>query len=142
MQWSVSISIDSVHIAAKTGFIACQLENHPLTTLASCSVEKSLSILGLTVDNSVQLDFSEQVAEHIAIFVIDGVEKSVDLLPLSSKPFLNESIMVRASQLLAVLEQDLKTGLLVGVAGEKESAEVTVVTRTGDLWLSFRVIVR
>ena len=74
--------------------------------------------------------------------MIDSVEKSVDLLLLPSKPFLNESSMVRAGQLLAVLEQDLKTGLLVGVAREKESAEVSVVTHAGDLWLSLRVIVR
>ena len=50
--------------------------------------------------------------------------------------------MVRAGQLLAVLEQDLEASLLVGVASEKESAEVSVVTRAGDLWLSLRVIVR
>ena len=50
--------------------------------------------------------------------------------------------MVRAGQLLAVLEQDLEARLLVGVASEKESAKVSVVTRAGDLWLSLRVIVR
>ena len=50
--------------------------------------------------------------------------------------------MVRAGQLLAVLEQDLEASLLVGVASEKESAKVSVVTRAGDLWLSLRVIVR
>ena len=50
--------------------------------------------------------------------------------------------MVRAGQLLAVLEQDLEASLLVGVAREKESAEVAVVTHTGHLCLSLRVIVR
>ena len=74
--------------------------------------------------------------------MIDSIEKSVDLLFFSSKPFLYESFMVRAGQLLAVLEQDLEASLLVGVASEKESAEVSVVTRAGDLWLSLRVIVR
>ena len=74
--------------------------------------------------------------------MINGVEKSINLLPFSSKPFLDESFMVRASQLLAVLEQDFKTGLLVGVARKKESAEVTIVTHARDLWLSLGVIVR
>ena len=50
--------------------------------------------------------------------------------------------MVRAGQLLAVLEQDLKTSLLVRVAREEESAKVTVVTHTGHLCLGLRVIVR